>query len=508
MRRGETPPIPENSITKPPSAELRPGQLDTDSLPDYEVLDAILAGYVDGDLGRDDLVAAGHDPAVVDRVLRMVDLAEYKRRQSAPGTKISIKAFGRDRRLPITNRFRERADRADRAVSQRCEIFHCTADAGPVDGATIGSDPGTATARPRGERRQRCRIHSDVPAVPSLYGGPATRRVRTRDLLAAKERGERWPMLTSYDQYTAAIFDEAGIPVLLVGDSAANNVFGYETTLPVTVDELLPAGAGGGPGHQARAGRRRPAVRLVRGGPDPGAAHRRAVHEGEAAATPSSWRAAGACAPQIAAITGAGIPVMAHIGFTPQSEHTIGGYRVQGRGDAAEEVVADARAVAEAGAFAVVLEMVPGEVAKRITHELAIPTVGIGAGPDTDAQVLVWQDMAGLRTGQAAALRQAVRRPGRRADRRGRPVRRRGARRDVPGRRAHVPLIRRATVGRCPTDRTRAALPCSPPPSPPWPCRPAAPKGPTPTAASMPAPSHSTAAPRPRRACSASRRSS
>ncbi|MGC9667206.1 NAD+ synthase [Planosporangium sp. 12N6] len=107
VRRGETPPIPENSITKPPSAELRPGQLDTDSLPDYAVLDAILIGYIDRDLGRDELVAAGHDPALVDRVLRMVDLAEYKRRQSAPGPKISIKAFGRDRRLPITNRFRE-----------------------------------------------------------------------------------------------------------------------------------------------------------------------------------------------------------------------------------------------------------------------------------------------------------------------------------------------------------------------------------------------------------------
>ena len=106
-RRGAEPPIPENSIVKPPSAELRPGQVDTDSLPDYEVLDAILTGYIDNDLGRNDLVAAGHDPALVDRVLRMVDVAEYKRRQSAPGTKISIKAFGRDRRLPITNRFRE-----------------------------------------------------------------------------------------------------------------------------------------------------------------------------------------------------------------------------------------------------------------------------------------------------------------------------------------------------------------------------------------------------------------
>jgi 3-methyl-2-oxobutanoate hydroxymethyltransferase len=106
-------------------------------------------------------------------------------------------------------------------------------------------------------------------------------------------------------------------------------------------------------------------------------------------------------APQIQAITNAGIPVMAHIGFTPQSEHAIGGYRVQGRGDTADEVIADARAVSEAGAFAVVLEMVPGEVAKRITNGFAIPTVGIGAGPDTDAQVLVWQDMAGLRTGKA-----------------------------------------------------------------------------------------------------------
>ena len=106
-RNTVSPVIPENSIVKPPSAELRPGQLDSDSLPDYDELDAILVGYVDGDLGRADLIAAGHDEALVDRVLRMVDLAEYKRRQSAPGTKISIKAFGRDRRLPITNRFRE-----------------------------------------------------------------------------------------------------------------------------------------------------------------------------------------------------------------------------------------------------------------------------------------------------------------------------------------------------------------------------------------------------------------
>jgi len=238
------------------------------------------------------------------------------------------------------------------------------------------------------------------PAVPTLYGGPATRRVRTRDLIAAKERGERWPMLTSYDQYTAGIFDEAGIPVLLVGDSAANNVFGYETTVPITVEELLPLVRA-----VVRATRRTLVVGDLPFGSyeeGPTQALRTAVRfmkEGGCHAV--KFEGGRRVAAQIAAITGAGIPVMAHIGFTPQSEHAIGGYRVQGRGDAAEEVVADAHAVAEAGAFAVVLEMVPGQVAKRITHELHIPTVGIGAGPDTDAQVLVWQDMAGLRTGKA-----------------------------------------------------------------------------------------------------------
>ncbi|MEO3775532.1 3-methyl-2-oxobutanoate hydroxymethyltransferase [Micromonospora sp. B11E3] len=243
-------------------------------------------------------------------------------------------------------------------------------------------------------------VESTPTEVTALYGGPATRRVRTRDLLAAKERGERWPMLTSYDQYTASIFDAAGVPVLLVGDSAANNVFGYETTVPVTAEELLPlvravvratrqalvvADLPFGSYEEGPTQALRTAVRFMK----EGGCHAVKLEGGRR------------CADQVAAITGAGIPVMAHIGFTPQREHAIGGYRVQGRGDAAEDVLADARAVAEAGAFAVVLEMVPGEVAKRITAELPIPTVGIGAGPDTDAQVLVWQDMAGLRTGRA-----------------------------------------------------------------------------------------------------------
>ena len=236
--------------------------------------------------------------------------------------------------------------------------------------------------------------------VPTLYGGPPTRRVRTRDLLAAKTRGDRWPMLTSYDMYTAAIFDRAGVPVLLVGDSAANNVFGYETTVPVTVDELLPL---------VRAVVRATSTALIVADmpfgsyeEGPTQALRTAVRfmkEGDAHAV--KLEGGRQVAGQVEAIVAAGVPVMAHVGFTPQSEHVIGGYRVQGRENHGAEVLADAHAVAEAGAFAVVLEMVPGEVAKQVTKELTIPTVGIGAGPDTDAQVLVWQDMAGLRTGKA-----------------------------------------------------------------------------------------------------------
>jgi len=235
--------------------------------------------------------------------------------------------------------------------------------------------------------------------VPTLYGGPPTRRVRTRDLIAAKARGDRWPMLTAYDMYTAAIFDQAGIPVLLVGDSAANNVYGYETTLPVTTDELLPL---------VRAVVRATRTALIVGDLPFGS-----YEEGptQALRTAVRFMKEGGChavkleggrrvAAQIEALTSAGIPVMAHIGFTPQSEHAIGGYRVQGRENHGAEVLADAHAVARAGAFAVVLEMVPGEVAKNVSKELTIPTIGIGAGPDTDAQVLVWQDMAGLRTGK------------------------------------------------------------------------------------------------------------
>jgi len=238
-----------------------------------------------------------------------------------------------------------------------------------------------------------------VNDVPALYGGSRARRVTIRDLAQAKERGERWPMLTAYDVYAAEIFDEAGIPVLLVGDSAANTVYGYPDTVSVTTDELIPL---------ARAVVRATSSALVVGdlpfgsyqaGPDQALAT--AVRFMKEAGVQAVKLEGGAVvADSIRHLVQAGIPVMAHIGFTPQSVNSLGGYRVQGRGDNADAVMADAAAVAEAGAFAVVLEMVPSETAARITSDLPIPTIGIGAGPQCDAQVLVWQDMAGLRAGR------------------------------------------------------------------------------------------------------------
>lgn len=240
---------------------------------------------------------------------------------------------------------------------------------------------------------------------PAPYGtGPgsvaAVKRVRVHHLRQLKERGERWAMLTAYDQYSAEIFDEAGIPVLLVGDSAANNVLGYQTTLPITMAEMLPL---------VRAVSRSVSRAMVVADL-PFGSYQASPEQALGAAT-AMMKEGGAhavkleggrrMARSVDAIVGAGIPVMAHIGFTPQSEHVLGGYRVQGRGDGADALVEDACALEAAGAFAVVLEMVPTTVAARITEVLAIPTIGIGAGASCDAQVLVWQDMAGLRGGTA-----------------------------------------------------------------------------------------------------------
>ncbi|RCW40684.1 ketopantoate hydroxymethyltransferase [Halopolyspora algeriensis] len=233
------------------------------------------------------------------------------------------------------------------------------------------------------------------------YGSaPPRRRVRVHHLQELKERGEAWPMLTSYDMYSARIFDQAGIPVLLVGDSAANNVYGYDSSLPVTVDELLPL---------VRAVSRSAEHALVVADlpfgsyqASPEQALETAVRFMKDGAHAVKLEGGRRYAAHVEALVAAGIPVMGHIGFTPQSEHGLGGYRVQARGEQGEELVADALALQEAGAFSVVLEMVSGQAAKRVTSELRIPTIGIGAGPDCDAQVLVWTDMAGMNTGRTA----------------------------------------------------------------------------------------------------------
>jgi 3-methyl-2-oxobutanoate hydroxymethyltransferase len=233
----------------------------------------------------------------------------------------------------------------------------------------------------------------------ALYGGVTNRRITIRDLQAAKDRGERWPMLTAYDYSTARVFDEAGIPVLLVGDSAANVVYGYDTTVPVSVDELLPLVRG-----VVRGTSRALVVADLPFGSYQGSTQQaletasRFMKEGGAQAV--KLEGGQRVAAQVETLVSAGIPVMAHIGLTPQSVNAFGGYRVQGRGDeGAHRLLQDAKALQHAGAFAVVLEVVPSDVAAQVTSALNIPTVGIGAGPSCDAQVLVWQDMAGLRGG-------------------------------------------------------------------------------------------------------------
>jgi len=233
--------------------------------------------------------------------------------------------------------------------------------------------------------------------LPTLYGGVTTRRVTTRDLQLAKDRGERWAMLTSYDMLSAQVFDEAGIPVLLVGDSAGNNVLGYTDTVPVTVEDLLP---------MVRAVSRstiRPLVvaDLPFGSyqESPQQALRNAVRFLQAGAQAVKLEGGARVVTQVSLLVESGVPVMGHLGLTPQSVNTLGGYRVQGRGGAGDQLLADALALQEAGAFALVLEVVPSDLAERVTKELKIPTVGIGAGAGCDAQVLVWTDMAGLTPG-------------------------------------------------------------------------------------------------------------
>jgi 3-methyl-2-oxobutanoate hydroxymethyltransferase len=242
-------------------------------------------------------------------------------------------------------------------------------------------------------------VRPSTDSSKALYGGKSTRRITVRDVTAAKERGEKWPMLTAYDAMTASVFDEAGIPVMLVGDSAGNCHLGYETTVPVTMDEmtmlsaavvrgtsraLIVADLPFGSYQEGPVQALRSATRLVK----------------EAGVGAVKLEGGERSHRQIELLVESGIPVMAHIGLTPQSVNSMG-YRVQGRGEeAAHQLLRDAKAVQDAGAFAVVLELVPAELAAEVTRSLHIPTVGIGAGPETDAQVLVWTDMLGLTGGR------------------------------------------------------------------------------------------------------------
>lgn len=222
------------------------------------------------------------------------------------------------------------------------------------------------------------------------------KKVRIHHFAQMKQRGEKITMLTAYDYPTARAFDAAGTDILLVGDSMGDNVLGYDSTVPLTMDEMIPL------------------VRAV----SRGAEHSFVVADlpfgsyeiSPEQAVESSIRMMKLAGPnavkfeggrriarQVKAVTDAGIPFMGHLGFTPQSENALGGRRIQGRGDGAyDEMLADALALQEAGAFAIVLEMVIAPVAEKLTAALDVPTIGIGAGPNTDGQVLVWLDMAGV----------------------------------------------------------------------------------------------------------------
>ena len=234
-----------------------------------------------------------------------------------------------------------------------------------------------------------------------------TSRVSITTLAAKKKAGQRWAMLTCYEQMTASIFDQADIPVLLVGDSAGNNFLGEENTIPVTVDQLIPL---------AKAVVSASTKAMVVGDlpfgsyeSSPEQALATAIRFFKEAKVQAVKLEGGAkVVPQIEKLIASGIPVMGHLGLTPQSVHALGGFKVQGRGEDAQRIKADALALQKAGVFAVVLELVPAQLAAEITAELSIPVIGIGAGVNCDAQVLVWTDLMGI-TENAPKLAKAYR---------------------------------------------------------------------------------------------------
>jgi 3-methyl-2-oxobutanoate hydroxymethyltransferase len=221
--------------------------------------------------------------------------------------------------------------------------------------------------------------------------------ITIRDLRSFKDRGEPFIMLTAYDYPTARILDQAGVPVILVGDSLAQNVLGYETTLPVTMEEML---------HHTRAVARGARDALIVGDM-PFLSYQTSVEEGirnagrflkEGGA--HAVKVEGATFELSAALVERGIPVMGHLGLTPQSVHSMGGYRVQGRSEEdARRILDQAQVLEKTGIFSLVLEGIPAALAARITESLAVPTIGIGAGPHCDGQVLVLTDLLGLGDG-------------------------------------------------------------------------------------------------------------
>jgi 3-methyl-2-oxobutanoate hydroxymethyltransferase len=239
-----------------------------------------------------------------------------------------------------------------------------------------------------------------VSVHASVDGAARRRPVSIHDLRAAKERGERFVMLTAYDASSAALLDELEVPVILVGDSLGMVVLGYDSTVPVTLDEML---------HHTRAVSRGAPNAVVVGdlpfgtyqdGPSQALASATRMLK-EAGANAVKLEGGGPMAPVTQHLVRAGIPVMGHLGLTPQSVNQFGGFKVQGRDEAAaDRLVDDAVALTEAGAFAIVLECIPTELGRRVTEAVPVPTIGIGAGPHTDAQVLVWHDVLGLTTGR------------------------------------------------------------------------------------------------------------
>lgn len=234
-----------------------------------------------------------------------------------------------------------------------------------------------------------------IMSVAHLYGATSGQRITFRDLQRATDEGRRWPILTAYDALTAGLFEQAGVPALLVGDSAAMVVYGYDSTVPVSVTELVPL---------VRAVVRGTSQALVIadlpfGSYETGPAQAletAAAFMKDGGAQAVKLEGGAARLPQVEALVNAGVPVVAHLGLTPQSVNLLGGYRVQGRGEAGEILMQDAKNFQAAGASALVLEVVPADLAARVSASLSIPVIGIGAGPHVDAQVLVWQDLLGM----------------------------------------------------------------------------------------------------------------